>query len=171
MRGRGAGREGKRGECQTLLLYVWRETGAARNAPSEPRPSGVHPEEAQWNKDAEPLRGQFEIGRSGLRPLRRGIAYYDLFHLSGHPEVETMLRSAEYAVIKTDYDQISRSHFSKSYFFPEGMSFGRSDALFPSPELAAVIGPQYETHQILCYGHYPSWADVQVRFKELRNIL
>ena len=27
-----AGREGERGECQTRLVYVWRETGAVRNA-------------------------------------------------------------------------------------------------------------------------------------------
>jgi hypothetical protein len=27
-----AGRERKRGECQTFLLYVWRETGAVRSA-------------------------------------------------------------------------------------------------------------------------------------------
>jgi hypothetical protein len=54
-----AGREGKRGECQTLLIRVWRESGTVRNArpkrPSEPRPSGVHREAAQWNKGAEPL--------------------------------------------------------------------------------------------------------------------
>src|ERR1700694_557180 len=62
--------------------------------------------------------------------------YYDLFQLSAHPEIDTMLRSAEYTAIKTDYDQISRAHFSKSYFFPEAMSFARSDALFPSSELA-----------------------------------
>jgi len=57
--------------------------------------------------------------------------YYDLYQLSGHAEVGTMLRSAEYIAIKTDYDQISRAHFPRSYFFPERMSFARSDALFP----------------------------------------
>jgi hypothetical protein len=98
--------------------------------------------------------------------------YYDLFQLSLHPDVHAMLRSDEYAAIKTDYDQISRTHFPGSYFFPEDMSFARSDALFPPPELAAVIGPQYEAQcAMLCYGPYPSWVKVQARFQELRNLL
>jgi len=57
--------------------------------------------------------------------------YYDLFQLAGQEEVIAMLKSAEYAAIKADYDQISRTHFSKSYFHPDDMSFARSDALFP----------------------------------------
>jgi hypothetical protein len=98
--------------------------------------------------------------------------YYDLFQLSGHSEVTTMLRSPEYTAIKADYDQISRAHFARSYFFPEGMSFAHSHALFPPPELAAIIGPEYEAQcRMLCYGPYPSWADVQARFLDLRNIL
>ena len=98
--------------------------------------------------------------------------YYDLFQLSEHPEVGIMLRSGEYAAIKTDYDEISRAHFPKSYFFPEGMSFACSDALFPPSELAALIGPEYETQcRVLCFGAYPTWAEVQGRFLELRNLL
>jgi hypothetical protein len=98
--------------------------------------------------------------------------YYDLFQLSGHPEVGVMLRAEEYATIKTDYDQISRAHFPRSYFFPEGMSFARSDALFPPSELAAVISQEYEQQcRMLCYGVYPSWADVQARFFEMRHLL
>jgi hypothetical protein len=98
--------------------------------------------------------------------------YYDLFQLSGHPEVRTMLRSNEYAAIKTDYDRISRSHFPRSYFFPEGMSFAHSDALFPPSELATIIGSEYEAQcQMLCYGPYPSWTEVRARFLELRDLL
>lgn len=98
--------------------------------------------------------------------------YYDLYQLSGHPEVQTMLRSTEYATIKADYDQISRTYFPKSYFFPEGMSFARSDALFPQPALASVVGPEYEAQcRVLCYGSYPSWDNVQNRFLEMRDIL
>jgi len=98
--------------------------------------------------------------------------YYDLFQLSGHPEVGVMLHAEEYATIKTDYDQISRAHFSRSYFFPEGMSFASSDALFPPSELAAVISQEYEEQcRMLCYGVYPSWADVQARFFEMRHLL
>jgi hypothetical protein len=98
--------------------------------------------------------------------------YYDLFQLSAHSEVQSMLRSAEYAAIKADYDQISRAHFPGSYFFPEDMSFAKSDALFPPPQLAAVITPEYEGQcRMLCYGPYPSWNSVQTRFLELREVL
>ena len=47
------------GECQTGLLFVWRETGATKR-PSEPRLSGVHTEEAQWNKGAKLPRLRWE---------------------------------------------------------------------------------------------------------------
>ena len=98
--------------------------------------------------------------------------YYDLFQLSGHPEVSSMLHSAEYAAMKIDYDNISRVHFARSYFFPEGMSFAKSDALFPSRELSAVIGPEYESQcRMLCYGAYPSWAEVKARFMEFKDLL
>ena len=46
-----------------------------------------------------------------------------------------MLQSDEYATIKADYDQISRTHFPKSYFYPDDMRFAKSDALFPPAEL------------------------------------
>lgn len=108
--------------------------------------------------------------KKALGPYARH--YYDLFQLSGHPEIEAMLRSPEYAAIKADYDQISRAHFSKSYFFPQHMSFAHSDALFPPPELAAVIGAEYEAQcRMLCYGPYPAWADVQARFLNMRDLL
>jgi len=98
--------------------------------------------------------------------------YYDLYQLSLHPEVEAMLRSEEYGVIKADYDEIGRTHFPKSYFCPEGMSFAHSDALYPSAELSAAIGQEYEAQcKMLCYGSYPSWADVQARFVGMRQLL
>ena len=58
--------------------------------------------------------------------------YYDLYCLAARDEVIAMLKSAEYAAIKEDYDRISREHFERSYFCPEGMCFARSDALFPA---------------------------------------
>jgi hypothetical protein len=98
--------------------------------------------------------------------------YYDLFQLAARPEVIAMLKSPEYLSIKSDYDRISREHFSKSYFCPEDMRFSKSDALFPSPELAAIIGPQCEAQcRILCYGRYPSWSEIQNRLLELRSLL
>jgi hypothetical protein len=119
------------------------------------------------------IHGKVELLKRDRQPLGSYARhYYDLFQLSEHSEVGTMLRSDEYAAIKADYDQISRTHFPRSYFSPEEMSFAHSDALFPSPELAAVLGPEYETQcRLLCYGPYPNWADVQTRFLELRRYL
>ena len=98
--------------------------------------------------------------------------YYDLFQLAAQAEVIVMLKSSEYAAIKADYDQISRTHFPRSYFYPDGMSFSRSDALFPPVDLAAVIGAEYETQcRMLCYGPYPSWVEIQARLLELRELL
>ena len=98
--------------------------------------------------------------------------YYDLFQLSGRDEVLDMVRSSEYAAIKTDYDRISRAHFPRSYFFPLDMRFANSEALFPPPELAAIIGAEYETQcRMLCYGLHPGWDQVQARFAQLRDLL
>ncbi len=98
--------------------------------------------------------------------------YYDLFQLAAQAEVMAMLRSDEYANIKADYDKISRTHFPKSYFYPDEMRFSRSDALFPPGELAAFIGAECEAQcWMLCYGPYPSWAEVVARLVELRELL
>ena len=98
--------------------------------------------------------------------------YYDLFQLAGQEEVIAMLKSAEYAAIKADYDQISRTHFSRSYFHPDDMSFARSDALFPPSELAATIGAEYDRQcKMLCYGQYPSWEEIQTRLLDIRDLL
>ena len=98
--------------------------------------------------------------------------YYDLFQLAAQAEVIVMLKSSEYTAIKADYDQISRTHFPKSYFYPDGMNFSRSNALFPPADLAAVIGAEYETQcRMLCYGPYPSWVEIQARLLELRELL
>jgi hypothetical protein len=87
-------------------------------------------------------------------------------------DVLTKLKPAEYATIKADYDLISHTHFPKSHFFPEGMSFARSDALFPSSDLATALRAEYEAQcRVLCYGPYPSWPEVQARLPELRELL
>lgn len=91
--------------------------------------------------------------------------YYDLYQLAAQAQVLAMLKSTGYAAIKSDYDQIGRAH-------PDGMSFANSDALFPPPELAALLGTEYETQcAILCYGPHPSWTEIQGRFMELRGFL
>jgi hypothetical protein len=119
------------------------------------------------------IHSKVELLKQDGRPLG-GYArhYYDLFQLASQPEVLAMLQSDEYAAIKADYDEISRTHFPKTYFFPEGMIFARSDALFPSGELAAAIAAEYESQcQLLCYGTYAAWPEVQARWIELKPLL
>lgn len=98
--------------------------------------------------------------------------YYDLFCLADRPEVTAMLASAEYSTIKADYDQVSRTHFSKSYVPPPDMRFSESDALFPSPELAATLSTEYEAQcRVLCFGRFPSWHEMQVRLASIREAI
>lgn len=98
--------------------------------------------------------------------------YYDLYQLAGEAQVLEMLRSPEYAVIKEDYDRISRAHFARDYLPPEELSFAESDALFPAEALARVIATEYERQcRALCYGSFPSWDDVRARFNKLRPLL
>ncbi len=119
------------------------------------------------------IHGKVELlkrDKTPLGPYPRH--YYDLFQLSARPEVIAMLKSEEYAAIKTDYDRISREHFEKSYFYPADMRFANSDALFPPAELSAIIAAAYEEQcKMLCYGPHPSWPEVQARFNELRSLL
>jgi len=119
------------------------------------------------------IHAKVELFKRDQRPIGSYARhYYDLFQLAAQQEVRDMLQSPEYAAIKADYDQISRAAFPRSYFHPEGMSFARSDALFPPPELAAIIGPEYERQcKPLCYGPFPTWLEVQARIEELRQYL
>ena len=119
------------------------------------------------------IHGKVELlKRDGQTLGTNARHYYDLFQLAAQAEVIVMLKSSEYAAIKADYDRISRTHFPRSYFYPDGMSFSRSDALFPPADLAAVIGAEYETQcRMLCYGPYPSWVEIQARLLELRDLL
>jgi len=119
------------------------------------------------------IHGKVELLKRERQPIGTYARhYYDLYQLAGRDEVKAMLTSDEYAGIKTDYDRISRAHFARSYFCPDGMSFAQSDALFPPPQLSATIGTEYEGQcQLLCHGPYPSWPEIQARFEELRHLL
>jgi len=119
------------------------------------------------------IHGKFEmLKRDGRAIGSYARHYYDLYQLLGQPEVQTMLQSEEYGAIKADYDEISRTHFSNSYFFPDEMSFARSDALFPPEDLADAIARIYtEQCELLCFGPYPGWKEVTTRFGEFRNLL
>jgi hypothetical protein len=119
------------------------------------------------------IHGKVEILKRDGTPLGTYARhYYDLFQLAAQPEVTAMLNSAEYADIKSDYDRISTTHFARSYFRPAAMSFSNSDALFPPPDLSPIIGMEYEAQcRMLCYGPYPSWAEVQTHLVYLRELL
>ena len=119
------------------------------------------------------IHGRVELLKRDGRPLGTYARhYYDLFQLAAQAEVLAMLQSIEYAEIKADYDRISRAHFPRSYFHPDGMNFSHSDALFPPAELAPIIKTVYQEQcHMLCYGPYPSWAELQARFLELRALL
>jgi hypothetical protein len=119
------------------------------------------------------IHGKVELLRRDGRPLGSYARhYYDLVKLSEHAEVTGMLASAEYAAIKEDYDRVSTIHFPQSYFRPDGLSFSASAALFPPPDLAAVLKAEYRSQCAqLCFGPYPSWRDVEARFQELRALL
>ena len=119
------------------------------------------------------IHGKVELfKREGRRVGSYARHYYDLYQLSSRPEVAEMLRSDEYGAIKSDYDAVSREHFAKSYFAPEGMSFRSSDALFPVDELARSLRGEYERQCAqLCLRPHPRWAEVQARFQELRDLL
>ena len=98
--------------------------------------------------------------------------YYDLFCLAERPEVLAMLGSEEYEVIKSDYDRISRKYFEKSYVPPPNMSFEQSVALFPPPELGAILASEFEKQcKLLCFGDFPTWKNLQVRLNGIRNLL
>jgi nucleotidyltransferase AbiEii toxin of type IV toxin-antitoxin system len=119
------------------------------------------------------IHGKVELLKRDDQPLGSYARhYYDLFQLAAQAEVIAMLKSSEYAAIKKDYDAISREYFARSYFYPEGMIFAKSDALFPPPELAKIISLEYEAQcELLCYGSYPSWEEIQAKFKEIRDLL
>ena len=98
--------------------------------------------------------------------------YYDLFQLAARPEVLAMLSSEEYTQIKADYDHVSRTHFAKHYFYPEGMRFAASDALFPPADLAIALAFEYQGQvRMLCYGIPPPWDEVMACFSRLRDLL
>ena len=119
------------------------------------------------------IHSKIELLKRDRQPLGSYARhYYDLFQLSSQSEVIAMLKSAEYATIKADYDRISQLHFPRSYFRPDEMRFAMSDALFPPAELARIITREYsEQCRRLCYRTWPSWTEVQARFLELRELL
>lgn len=119
------------------------------------------------------IHGKVELFKRDKKPIGSYARhYYDLYQLSSRAEVVKMLKSSEYDTIKSDYDKISRKLFPKNYFHPKDMRFSNSDAFFPNAQLSANLATDYEFQcSLLCYGPYPKWKEVLVRFEELRDIL
>lgn len=158
-------------ELRSFLAQFLQETGVSLGAEDESAfPMRLLHFRRTFVEKLFAIHGKIELMKSRGQLLGSYARhYYDLYQLSQRPEVTAMLAAPEYAEIKEDYDRISREHFAKSYFFPEGMSFAKSEAFFPSVTLAATIEKEYEAQcKLLCYGAYPSWADVQTRFEELK---
>ena len=161
-------------ELQSYLAQFLKETGTSLGAEDEGAfPLRLLHFRRTFVEKMFAIHGKIELLKRDKQALGSYARhYYDLFQLAGHDEVIAMLKAAEYAAIKADYDRISRAYFARGYFFPENMSFARSDALFPPPDLAAMIGAEYEAQcRLLCYGPYPSWAEVQARLLELKPLL
>ena len=98
--------------------------------------------------------------------------YYDLFCLAERQEVLKMLSSSEYETIKVDYDKVSRKHFEASYIPPPDMNFAKSDAIFPKGNLEMALAAEFDKQcQILCFGEFPTWRQVQEQLIELRELL
>lgn len=116
------------------------------------------------------IHAKVEAFKTGGREIG-GYArhYYDLFCLAERPEVLAMLRDAEYSVIKSDYDRVSRTYFAKSYVPPPDMSFAKSEALFPPAALRAILAVEFEKQcRVLCFGPFPKWDEVEVRLEAIR---
>jgi hypothetical protein len=159
---------------RSLLAQFMQETGASLGAEDEaPFSMRLLHFRRTFVEKLFAIHGKVQLLVRDGQPLGTYARhYYDLFQLSGQDEVLAMLRSEEYATIKTDYDRISQEHFAKRYFPPTAMSFAESEALFPSADLGPVISKEYEEQcQLLCYAPHPSWEAVQDRFRELKELL
>ena len=98
--------------------------------------------------------------------------YYDLYQLSGQAEVLNMLASLEYEEIKTDYERVSLTSFPGSYRAPRAMRFSNSDAIYPKDFLREMIAAEYQQQcEVLCFGPFPTWQEVETRFDELKSAL
>lgn len=98
--------------------------------------------------------------------------YYDLYMLAQRDEVKAMLGSSEYEELRLDYDRVSRLHFPKYYLPPEGMRFNESAAIFPAGTLKGMVAREYEAQcELLCFGSYPKWHDVESCFETIRTML
>ena len=98
--------------------------------------------------------------------------YYDLYQLAQRDEIKQLLESRDFILIKQDCEQLSEKYFPSEQSPPKKINFANSEALFPTGDLRKAISKAYTDQcQILCYGSYPSWEEVEECFLSIRNKL
>ena len=160
--------------ARTVLISrtVLEETGTSMGAEDEGRfPLRLLHFRRTFVEKMFAIHGKAEMLKREGQPLGTYARhYYDLIQLAAQTEVIDMLKSTEYAAIKADYDEISRTHFPKSYSHPEGMNFAKSDALFPPRNSPRSSAPNTRRNaRCSADGPYLSWAEVQKRFLEIET--
>lgn len=161
-------------ELRSFLAQFLQETGVSLGAEDETSfPFRLLHFRRTFVEKLFAIHGKVELlKRDGTAIGSYARHYYDLSQLAERPEVLAMLKSDEYAAIKSDYDAISKKHFGRSYFAPPDMSFANSDAIFPPSDLSTTLGKEYEQQcRILCYGSFPSWDAVLAMFQNLKPLL
>lgn len=98
--------------------------------------------------------------------------YYDLYQLAQREEIKQLLESPDFISIKHDCKRVSEKYFPSEQSPPEKINFANSEALFPTGDLRKAISKAYTDQcQILCYGSYPSWEEVEECFSSIRSKL
>lgn len=98
--------------------------------------------------------------------------YYDLYQLAQRDEIKQLLESRDFISIKQDCERLSEKYFPSEQSPPQKINFANSEALFPTGDLRKAISKAYTDQcQILCYGSYPSWEEVEKCFSSIRSKL
>jgi nucleotidyltransferase AbiEii toxin of type IV toxin-antitoxin system len=109
------------------------------------------------------VHGKVErLKREGERLRRSARHYADLYVLAGRSEVLAMIGSAEYAQIRTDYNQKSIRFFKNSYRPPDDLRFNQSDALFLPGTLRAMVEEDYYADCRLLFRDEPPAFDAVI---------
>lgn len=65
-----------------------------------------------------------------------------------------------------------RKHFEVDYIPPLNMNFSKSEAIFPKGNIEMTLAAEFEKQcRILCFGEFPTWRQVQQRFREIQDYL
>jgi hypothetical protein len=108
--------------------------------------------------------------REPIGPLVRH--YFDPMLLSDQPEVGEMLHGPEHHAIVRDCLDIDHRYYGRPKHDEAAWSLRESAARFPSEEVSQSLRHDYESQcEVLCFGAYPPWKEVLVRFEALREWL